>query len=158
MCRRPLQMERSVVYCGKKQEGAAAMGKDPFNLFRFRSTKQEQKEREAYAAWAFPYGPEQQAKLRALLAQLLPKEDAAIAMVIFLMGKEAFCDKDGEREDGALRNPIQDAAQTLRRSGLRVRREYLPLYLALILADSRVDERLDYPAAEELREMAAHLP
>ena len=48
--------------------------------------------------------------------------------------------------------------QALRRSGLRVRREYLPLYLALILADSRVDERLDYPAAEELREMAAHLP
>ena len=132
------------------------MGKDPFNLFRFRSKKQEQKEREAYAAWAFPYGPEQQAKLRALLAQLLPKEDAAIAMVIFLMGKEAFCDKDGEREDEP-REPLRDAAQALRGSGLRVKPECLPLYLALILADSRVDERLLYPEAEELREMARSL-
>ena len=34
-----------------------------------REFEKEQKEREAYAAWAFPYGPEQQAKLRALLAQ-----------------------------------------------------------------------------------------
>ena len=40
------------------------MGKDPFNLFRFRSKKQEQKEREAYAAWAFPYGPAQKEKIR----------------------------------------------------------------------------------------------
>ena len=134
------------------------MGKDPFNLFRFRSKKQEQKEREAYAAWAFPYGPAQKEKIRALLTQLLPKEDAAIAMVIFLMGKEAFCDKDGEREDDELRNPLRDAAEALQHSGMRVRKQHLPLYLALILADSRVDERLLYPEVEELAAMAEQLP
>ena len=133
------------------------MGNDPFNLFRFRSQKQQKKELAAYAAWAFPFGTAQQEKIRALLRQLMPREDPSIAMVIFLMGKEAFCDKDGEREEDEPRDPLGDAATALRRSGLRVKKEHLPLYLALILADSRVDERLDYPAAEALREMAARL-
>ena len=52
---------------------------------------------------------------------------------------------------------LRDAAQALRGSGLRVKPECLPLYLALILADSRVDERLLYQEAEELREMARSL-
>ena len=75
------------------------MAKDPFNLFRFRSKKQQEKDLQAYTAWAFPYGAAQREKVAALLAQLFPREDAAIALVIFLTGKEAFCDKDGERED-----------------------------------------------------------
>ena len=132
------------------------MAKDPFSMFRFRSKKQQEKEMKAYAAWAFPHGEAQKERLRALLAQLMPREDATISMVLFLTGKEAFCDKDGEREDEP-REPLRDAAQALRGSGLRVKPECLPLYLALILADSRVDERLLYPEAEELREMARSL-
>ena len=134
------------------------MGKDPFNLFRFRSKKQEQKEQEAYAAWAFPYGAAQREKIRDLLGELLPRENAAISLVIFLTGKEAYCDKDGDQEeDGGKRDPLLDAADALRRSGLRVKKQHLPVYLALILADSRVDAELAYPTAEELREMAARL-
>ena len=34
---------------------------------------------------------------------------------------------------------------------------FAPVYLALILADSRVDAELAYPTAEELRKMAARL-
>ena len=133
------------------------MAKDPFNLFRFRSKKQQEKDLQAYTAWAFPYGAAQREKVAALLAQLFPREDAAIALVIFLTGKEAFCDREGDREDVVDRDPLQDAAQALRSSGMRVPKDHVPLYLALILADSRVDEGLAYPEAGELREMAASL-
>ncbi len=134
------------------------MGKDPFNIFRFRNPKQEKKEMEAYAAWAFPYGAEQEKKIRALLTQLVPQEDAAISMVLFLTGGEAFWDKDDEHEEGEEWDPLQEAADVLRRNGLRIHRKHLPLYLALILADSQVDERLLYPEAEELIALAERLP
>lgn len=154
----PLQEKRSVIYWRKPtgQRGDTAVAKDFMDLLRFRSKKQQKKEMEAYAAWAFPHGPRQQEKVRALLAQLLPGEDTTIAMVIFLLGKEAFWDKDGRWEDEE-REPVQDAARALRRSGMRVKAQDIPLYLALILADSRVDGELSYPTAEALREMAGSL-
>lgn len=133
------------------------MGRDLFDLFRYKSKKEEEKELAAYAAWAFPYGEAQRGKVMALLSQLLPKEDASIAMVIFLIGKEAFCDKDGEFAADGARSPIQDAAAALGKSGMRVKKEHLPLYLALILADSQVDERLIYPEVQTLAAMAQGL-
>ena len=133
------------------------MAKDPFNLFRFRSKKQQEKEMREYAAWAFPYGQAQRERIANLLSQLVPKEDAAIAMVIFLTGKEAFCDREGDWEEGVERNPLLDAADALRRSGMRVNKQHVPLYLALILADSQVDEELRYPEAGELLDMARKL-
>ena len=134
------------------------MAKDPFNLFRFRSKKQEQKELEEYTAWAFPYGSAQKEKIRVLLAALVPKEDASIAMMAFLIGKEAYWDKDEEHDENEQWDPLQEAADVLRRNGLRIHRKHLPLYLALILADSQVVERLLYPAAEELIALAERLP
>ena len=133
------------------------MAKDFFDLFRFRSKKEREKEQADYAAWAFPYGQAQREKVQALLGELMPREDEAIAMVFFLTGKEAFCDKEGDRKDEKDRNPLRDATDAMRRNGMRVKNEHLPLYLALILADSWVDERLLYPEAGELRAMAAGL-
>ena len=133
------------------------MGKDFSNLFRFRSKKEQEREQAAYAAWAFPYGAAQREKVQGLLGQLIPREDKAIALVLFLTGKEAFCDKDGDRSDQEERDPIRDAADAMRRNGMRVKNEHLPLYLALILADSRVDERLLYPEAGDLRAMAEEI-
>ena len=132
------------------------MAKDLSHLFLFRSKKQEKREMEKYIAWAFPYGPAQREKIRELLSQIVPKEDASIAMVIFLTGKEAFCDKDGLWEEET-RNPLEDAAKALRSSGMRVPKHHIPLYLALILADSRVDEQLLYPEVKELLAMAERL-
>ena len=67
----PLQEKRSVIYWRKPtgQRGDTAVAKDFMDLLRFRSKKQQKKEMEAYAAWAFPHGPRQQEKVRALLEE-----------------------------------------------------------------------------------------
>ena len=132
------------------------MGREPFPWLTFKSKAQRKKEEEAYAAWAFPFGARQQEMVRELLRQLLPKEDTSLAMMHFLLGKEAFCDKDEESQDPH-RNPLQDAARALRGGGFRCRKQDLPVYLALIVADSRVDERLLYPDAAELQAAAQQL-
>ena len=133
------------------------MGKDLSHLFFFRSKREEKKAMEEYAAWAFPYGAVQKEKIRELLSRLIPKEDVSIAIVIFLTGKEAFCDKDGQWDAEEARNPLEEAEKALRRSGMRIPKRHVPLYLALILADSQVDEQLLYPEVEELLAMADRL-
>lgn len=132
------------------------MGRELFPWLTFKSKAQQRKEQEAYAAWAFPYGPDQQKKIRALLRELLPKEDVSLAMMQFLLGKEAFCDKHEENPDPH-RNPLRDAELVLRGSSLRCKKQDQALYLALIVADARVDERLLYPTAAELRVAARRL-
>ena len=132
------------------------MGRELFPWLTFKSRAQQKKEQDAYAAWAFPYGMQQKKAVRALLRELLPKEDAALAMVQFLVGKEAFCDKYEENLNPN-RNPLRDAELALQKSGFRCKRPELSLYLALIVADSQVDERLLYPSAAQRRAAARQL-
>ena len=132
------------------------MGRELFPWLTFKSKEQRKKEEEAYAVWAFPYGTAQQEKIRSLLQELLPREDTALAMMCFLLGKEAYCDKYEENLDPR-RDPLADAAFALRSGGFRCKKQDLALYLALIVADARVDEGLAYPSAEELRGAAQQL-
>ncbi len=130
------------------------MGRDPFPWFRFKSRRQEQKEQAEYAAWAFPYGSNQQQAVRLLLGQLFPKESASVAMVNYLTGREAFSNRYDDYDDDY--NPLYVTLQALRLCSTVPRRD-IPLYMALIAADSRVDEALEYPDAEELRAAAQDL-
>lgn len=130
------------------------MGRDPFPWFRFKSRRQEKKEQAEYAAWAFPYGSEQQKAISQLLQQLFPKETVSVAMVNYLTGREAFSNRYGDFDDDY--NPLYVTLQELRRCAIVARRD-IPLYMALIAADSRVDEELNYPDVEELRAAAQDL-
>ena len=71
------------------------MAKDPFNLFRFRSKKQQEKDLQAYTAWAFPYGAAQRERVLALLERVLPRRRPQMALVIYLTAREAFWDREG---------------------------------------------------------------
>lgn len=130
------------------------MGRDPFPWFRFKSRRQEQKEAAEYAAWAFPHGGDQQKAVRQLLSQLFPKEPTSVAMVNYLTGREAFSNRYGDYDDDY--NPLHVTLLALRHCST-VPRWDIPLYMALIAADSRVDESLNYPDVEELRAAAQDL-
>ena len=129
--------------------------------FSFKTAKQRAREEKMYARWAFPYGDAQREKLMRIFRELIPKEDPQIAMAVFLIGRQAYrgsfqddaedlAERTEEDRISALDNQLQN--QLFGRYKLMI-----PYYKALIMADDKVDENLNYPSVEELRRMAEKL-
>ncbi len=126
-----------------------------------KSPQQRAKEAKRYDKWAFPYGIKQKEKIEELLRELLPEEKGKMAMLVYLQGKQGYT--GGNAAEG---KPPRDcspekriyyaqwAMETTLRGKLRKR---MPRYLALIIADQKVDETMQYPTVEELRQQAAEL-
>lgn len=129
--------------------------------FSFKTAKQRAREEKMYARWAFPYGDAQREKLMRIFRELMPKEDPQIAMAVFLIGRQAYrgsfqddaedlAERTEEDRIAALDHQLQN--QLFGRYKLMI-----PYYKALIMADDKVDENLNYPSVEELRRMAEKL-
>ena len=131
------------------------------DLFMFKSAKQRERDAKKFDRWAFPYGDPQRQKIIALIKELLPKEDPKAALAVFLMGREAYL--------GSFRDDAEDLAERTEERKLRALdyqlstqlfgryKKFLPYYKALVLADAKVDESLNYPSVEELRRHAEEL-
>ena len=129
--------------------------------FNFKTAKQRERERKMYARWAFPYGDAQREKLLQLFRELLPKEDPKTAMAIFLIGRQAYRgsyqDDPEDLEDRTGEEKLAAMEQVLETQLFGRYKRMLPYYEALVLADDKVDETLNYPSAEEIRRMAEAL-
>lgn len=129
--------------------------------FAYRSPRKQKRDSRKYDAWAFPYGDVQQEIIEKLLKGLFPKESPRIAMARYLIGREGYIgDFEEEAED---REGITQENCRLR-AGLRLRNqmngmvgEDLGRYLALIEADAQIDEDLNYPSLEQLRQKGSEL-
>ena len=118
-------------------------------FFEIKSFKQKEAEQRQYNQWAFPYGEKQRKIVNDLILELMSDEKKT-GLVVYLLGREAF--QEAERED-----PMVAACKAMgdQLPGKHRRKQYL--FLALILADSQVDESLCYPEAETLRQEAKRL-
>jgi hypothetical protein len=118
----------------------------------WKSRKQKAKEEAEYRQWAFPYGEPQREKVTALLSVLFPHEKPPIALIAFLTYKELFYDA---QVPGA---PYDEAIRITKKFAKKYRhmakKEFIPTYLALVVADYEIDSELNYPTAEEIRENA----
>ena len=127
----------------------------------FKTAKQREKERKMYARWAFPYGDDQREKLMELIRDVLPQEDPKTAMAIFLIGREAYrgsFQDEPEDLEGRTEKERRAALEQMLATQLFGRyKKMLPYYEALVLADDKVDENLNYPSAEEIRRVAENL-
>ncbi len=122
-----------------------------FNFFVWKSKAQAQKEEDEYAKWAFPYGPQQREKLVKLMLEVFPKENETTTLIPFLTCKELYskiCNAP-DLSDYAIERLM--AMQKYKRI---IRKQDMPYYVALVVADSRIDENLEYPTADEIRDMA----
>lgn len=129
--------------------------------FTIKSPAQRKKEAKMYDRWAFPYGAAQREKLQQILKALMPKEDPLAGMAVFLIGKEGYI--------GSFKDDAEDLAERTEEKRLAAmhyaltgqlrgkNRQFLPYYKAMILADAKIDENLNYPAIEELQKMAEAL-
>ena len=126
-----------------------------FRLFQFKSKKQMEKEEREYAAWAFPYGDMQRDNLTALVRELIPKASTSLCLASFLTCKELYEStlEDSESKDKAVDNMIN----VMRSYGQLIKKDELPIYLALVLADADIDEKCEYPSADEIRALTQEL-
>jgi len=129
--------------------------------FTFKTAKQRQRDERNFARWAFPYGDAQREKITQLIRELMPKEDPKAALSVFLMGREAY--------RGSFRDDPEDLAERTEDGKMKALdavlanqlfgryKKFIPYYKVLVLADMEVDEKLEYPSAEELRRRAENL-
>jgi len=120
-----------------------------FKLFQFKSRKQLEKEEKQYAEWAFPYGELQRENLTALIKELAPKQPLQICLASFLTCKEIYEDVLKNSESSSAAN--EKMLKSVRNYGQLIKSKEMPFYLALVLADSKVDEACLYPSAEEIQ-------
>ena len=121
----------------------------------FKSQAEIKKQQEEYNVWAFPYGEPQRLALEACMKELLPKEPPQFLMFGYLTCKE-FYEKNVENEDSAEFDLAKFKALLKKRRNV-VNQKHVHIYIALVLADKNVDEKCEYPPANEIMEQAERL-
>ncbi len=129
--------------------------------FTMKSARQREIEQKKYARWAYPYGEPQKEKLLSIMKELLPEEKGKMVMAIYLLGKEGYVGSYAEDREFM---PERTQQEKIARAVVKMNpfltgrmRPRMYRYLALIMADTQVDESLNYPTVEQLRRQAEEL-
>ncbi len=126
-----------------------------------KSKQQRKEEARKYDLWAFPYGPEQKKAVIRLLQALLPEEKPKLALMIYLAGKQGYVGgdpiKDRDPKACSFEKKLFYARCAMENMLRGKYQKLLPRYMALIIADQQVDETLNYPTVEALRQAAQEL-
>lgn len=129
--------------------------------FAIKSARQREMERRKYEKWAYPYGDAQKDMLLKIIRELLPEEKDSMVMAIYLLGKEGYQGPyDEDKEFLQERKEEEKVAQAVHKMNplLTGRQKYrIYRYLALIQADGQIDENLNYPTIQQLRQQAQEL-
>lgn len=131
------------------------MGKE-IQWLSFKTSEQKQADLLEYTQWAFKFGQQQKKKVEEILARLFPKEIPSMAMMTYLLGRDAYYGKYSTKKPSD-RNPLKDMYDTLSKKRHQVPKKDIPLYMALIIADERVSDTLDYPPDDVLHVVAERL-
>jgi len=119
-----------------------------FKMFQWKSKEQRDKEAREYAAWAFPHGEKQKENLGALILELRPKASLPLSMASFLTCKELFertLESSESRE-----NAVDKMLNSIGNYNQLIKSDEMPMYLALVLADTDLDEECEYPSIEKM--------
>jgi hypothetical protein len=129
------------------------MGLGDLNFFIWKSKAQVQQEQADYEKWAFPFGQPQREKLVKLMLEVFPKESEPTVLIPFLTCKELYgkMAKTPDLADYAINRLLTEVKKYKR----IIRKQEMPTYVALVVADSKIDDRIEYPTAQEIRDMAA---
>ncbi len=131
------------------------MGKE-IQWLSFKTREQKQADLDEYTQWAFKFGQQQKKKVEEILGRLFPKEMPSMAMMTYLLGRDAYYGRYTKKKSSD-RNPLRDMYDVLSKKRYQVPHKDIPLYMALIIADERVSDTLDYPPDDVLHVIAARL-
>ena len=119
------------------------------DFFTIKTPWQRKKEQEEYNQWAFPYGQAQLDAVKALILELMPDEKST-GIAVYLIGREAYQSAEGHA-------PLDAAYDAMSPMLSGKHRKKLPLFLALVEADAYIDESLQYPDAQAIRDAAKRM-
>jgi hypothetical protein len=125
-----------------------------WQIFSWKSRSKQKEEDAAYEKWAFPYGAPQREKLTKLLLEVYPRESVATTLIPFLTCRELYEDVCKNMSSG---DAVDKLLNDMKKYKRIIKKKDMPTYLALVLADARLDADLAYPTADEIRESAATL-
>jgi len=131
------------------------MALDEFKLFSWKSRETQQKEQEAYAKWAFPYGQRQRDRLEALVHSLYPKESLPSVLIPFLTCKELY--ERHLKQAGSVDGAVDMLLNNSKKYKHLLKKKDITTYAALVVADADVDDSCEYPSADEIRAAAQEL-
>ncbi len=125
------------------------------NIFSWKSKEQQKLEQADYEKWAFPFGPAQREKLVKLMLEVFPKENEQTVLIPFLTCKELYCKfaKTPDQSDYAIKSLLTNIKKYKR----IISKHEMPTYVALVVADQKIDENLEYPTAQQIKDMAEGL-
>ena len=119
-----------------------------FGLFSWKSKEEQKRAQDEYAVWAFPFGQKQRDELEALLRDILPKMSIQLALISFLTCKELYektLKKSGTRDEA-----ITELFYMHSSYKHIIKKKDMPIYVALVLADEKIDEQCQYPTADAI--------
>ena len=128
---------------------------DGRKLYIWKSKEAQKREDKKYEKWAFPYGLRQRDGITALLRSVFPHENESIALIAFLTCRELYEDalESCEDRDDAIKIMLNE----VKRYKSIISRENMPIYMALVLSNEDIDERLKYPDAKKIAQRAEEL-
>lgn len=109
----------------------------------FESRYEREKREKEYADKIFPYGEDQKKKVLDLLASVFPYVSRQQLLLHYILMKEVFIDNPKAFFDQALR-------ATERKTTIKNTPQTVRIFRKVLEADLQIDERLLYPAPEEL--------
>ena len=107
-----------------------------------------------YNSWAFPYGFKQKNIISNILRELLPNENVQIANYNYLICKQELAKSDGSKYKIDLDfMKIHELNKKFNFKNI----DNLYRCIVLVEADSKIDEKLDYPSIVELNNRAKQI-
>lgn len=110
-----------------------------------RSKEEQAQEFADFSKRIFPYGEGQKDRISQILHELFPREDRQCLMVYYVSIKDEMTGRAAKSFEAA-------AEAQMRTSVVRITPELVSGVRVLIMADREVNEDLNYPAIQELRE------
>ena len=119
-------------------------------MFDMRSKEEKQRDFEAYSKRIFPYGDSHKEKVSEILSALYPKTNIKYLRMYYILLKDETTGENAVDFETA-------AKKLTKKSMVKATPELNADLHALLLADSIIDENLNYPSIEELRASAKNL-
>ena len=117
--------------------------------FTWKDKATREREEREYAAWAFPYGQDQRDNLEALLTGVFPSARKPMPLVQFLTCREMY--EGALEKTGSCDAAINEMIVARGRYKHIIGKKELPALIAVVLANSEIDERCIYPSVDEVK-------
>ncbi len=125
--------------------------------FTFKSSEQIDAEKLKYKNWAYPYGDMQKEKIDNLIHELIPEEDPKFAVFNYLVCRQTFYPLDFNEIPSISTDDFIAAHNTIKKKFNPLSKKIVYKYMALVEADLKVNEELNYPSIDELRNRAQEI-